>query len=236
MNSIRKADKQIKEITITSLEIASMMGVKHYQILEKLEGTKTVKGIIPILTDHNFVVSEYFIESSYVDASGKNNKMYHCTKMGCDFLANKFTGEKGIIFTAKYVAKFNKMEYLLNRQALANSEAMVHKLEGVVLSIEQRFVRLENEIDYKIEELAQVGIDNHRPSHRTKLDWNRVIKSYAACKGDEELLKQATLDQFNATKWEDIPYDRKSEVLKYIRGLANELKMIVQLDLTTYLG
>ena len=52
-----------KEIqTITSLEVAEMLGIKHYQVLEKLEGTKNIKGIIPTLTHHNFMVSDYFIE------------------------------------------------------------------------------------------------------------------------------------------------------------------------------
>lgn len=40
--------------TITTLEIADMLEMKHYKILEKLEGTKDgkTKGIIKILTDH----------------------------------------------------------------------------------------------------------------------------------------------------------------------------------------
>lgn len=82
--------------TITTLEIADMLEMKHYKILEKLEGTKDgkTKGIIKILTDHEIVVSDYFILSTYKDNSGKENKCYLVTKLGCDFLANKFTGEK----------------------------------------------------------------------------------------------------------------------------------------------
>lgn len=98
------------EQTITTVEIAEMMDIKHYQVLEKLEGTKTIKGIIQTLTDHKIMVSDYFTESTYQDGSGKRNKCYLVTKMGCDFLANKFTGEKGILFTAKYVKRFHEME------------------------------------------------------------------------------------------------------------------------------
>jgi phage regulator Rha-like protein len=103
--------------TLNTLEIAEMMDTKHYKILEKLEGTKDgkTKGIIPVLADHNFVVSDYFIESDYVDGSGKTNKCYLATKIGCDFLANKFTGEKGILFTAKYVKRFDDMEKQLEQ-------------------------------------------------------------------------------------------------------------------------
>lgn len=105
-------DKTDKIQTITTLEIAEMMDIRHQKVIEKLEGTKdgTVKGVINVLTEHNFVLSDYFLLSSYKDASGKENKCYEVTKLGCDFLANKFTGEKGILFTARYVKRFDEME------------------------------------------------------------------------------------------------------------------------------
>lgn len=106
-----------KEISvIDSREVAEMMEMAHTEILKKLNGTThpdgRVKqvGIIPTLAKGNIPLSEYFIEDSYKDKSGKENKCYQCTKMGCEILANKMTGEKGILFTAKYVERFNKME------------------------------------------------------------------------------------------------------------------------------
>ncbi|MFL8746267.1 Rha family transcriptional regulator, partial [Clostridioides difficile] len=53
---------------------------------------------------------------AYLDLKNENRKCYNVTKLGCDFLANKFTGEKGIIFTARYVKRFNKMEQELKEQ------------------------------------------------------------------------------------------------------------------------
>lgn len=69
MNEILNQHKN----TITTLEIAEMLGMKHYKVLEKLDGTKDgkTKGIIEILTHHDFVVSDYFIASTYRDVSGK---------------------------------------------------------------------------------------------------------------------------------------------------------------------
>lgn len=102
--------------TITTLEIAEMMKVEHGEILKKLEGTTkpggSVKqiGIIPVLSEGDFPVADYFQESTYLDAQGKPRKCYNVTRLGCDFLANKFTGEKGILFTAKYVKRFYDME------------------------------------------------------------------------------------------------------------------------------
>lgn len=118
-NQLITADKALMGIekrTITTLEIAEMMGTEHGEILKKLEGTTkadgSVKqvGIIPTLSKGKIPVADYFTESTYLDAQGKLRKCYNVTKIGCDFLANKFTGEKGILFTALYVKKFDDME------------------------------------------------------------------------------------------------------------------------------
>lgn len=98
--------------TIDSREIAEMLGIKHWEVLRKLDGTDKTKGIVPVLNDNKIVVVDYFIESSYKDKKGEVRKCYLFTKMGCEFIANKFTGEKGILFTAKYVKRFNEMEQL----------------------------------------------------------------------------------------------------------------------------
>ena len=50
---------------------------------------------------------------------GETRKCYECTKMGCELLANKMTGEKGILFTARYVKKFNEMEQTIEQQMVS---------------------------------------------------------------------------------------------------------------------
>ena len=111
------------EQTITTLEIAEMMGMRHDRVLRKLEGQdvkgKHTEGIIEILTHHNLGASDYFIPSTYKDESGKENKCYKVTKLGCDFLANKFNGEKGIVFTARYVKRFTDMEKAIKKPQAA---------------------------------------------------------------------------------------------------------------------
>lgn len=116
------------------------MEVEHKEILRKLEGTKradgTVKqvGIIPTLTKGEIPLSDYFILSSYKDASGKENKCYEITKIGCDFLANKFTGEKGILFTARYVKRFSEMEQVIAQSTINTGipfKEQVESLEAV---------------------------------------------------------------------------------------------------------
>lgn len=125
MNNLRKS-------TITTLEVAEMMETDHWKLLRKLDGDKKSDGIIKILTDNNFVVSDYFIPSTYRDASGKENKCYEVTKLGCDFLANKSTGEKGVLFTARYVKRFYEMENQIKQVPLTEHPGKVANLIRVL--------------------------------------------------------------------------------------------------------
>ena len=110
-----------EEQTITTLEIAEMMGMEHKTLLRKLEGRQDrgrhINGYIEILAGHQMVPSDFFIKSTYKDPSGKENRCYKVTKLGCEFLANKFTGEKGVLFTAKYIKRFHEMEDMLKAGA-----------------------------------------------------------------------------------------------------------------------
>lgn len=113
MNKLRKS-------TITTLEVAEMMEVEHWELLRKLDGrTKKdgshAKGYIEILNDNHLAVVDYFIKSCYVDAKGEERPCYEVTKLGCDFLANKSTGEKGVLFTARYVKRFYEMEHTVEK-------------------------------------------------------------------------------------------------------------------------
>ena len=124
--------------TIPSYEVAEMINKQHWEVLRMLEGSEPSKGsksrrvvgIIPTLTNNNVVVSDYFIENTYKDASGKQNKYYECSKLGCDMLANKMSGEKGILFTAKYVKKFNEMEKTINSNDQLKSQLLLSIYNG----------------------------------------------------------------------------------------------------------
>lgn len=120
--------QNLRKVTITTLEVAEMMEIEHSKIIRKLEGSRDRKGFIQILTEAQMGVSDYFIPSTYRDASGKENKCYEVTRMGCDFLANKSTGEKGVLFTARYVKRFKEMENQNNRIPLTEHPGEVANL------------------------------------------------------------------------------------------------------------
>lgn len=109
--------------TIDSREVAEMLEMRHADILRKVDQ------YVEVLLNAKLRSVDYFIEATYKDKSGKTNKSYLFTKMGCEFIANKFTGEKGILFTAKYVKRFNEMQQVIPQ--------MVNDLEKTKLEIQK---------------------------------------------------------------------------------------------------
>ena len=97
---------------IDSREVARMMDKKHTEILRYIEGDKYT-GVISIaecVVKQGASLSEYFIESSYLNNNNTKSKCYLVTKKGCELLGNKQPGEKGILFSIAYVERFNAME------------------------------------------------------------------------------------------------------------------------------
>lgn len=51
-------------------------------------------------TERKIAPSDFFIPHVYQDSTGRTLPCYLLTKKGCDMVANKMTGEKGVLFTA----------------------------------------------------------------------------------------------------------------------------------------
>jgi Rha family phage regulatory protein len=92
------------QLLVDSREVAEMIGVRHSDLLEKIVGYEKY------LTNGNFRSLDFFIHGKYIDSKGEERPCYRITRKGCDMVANKLTGEKGVLFTAAYVIRFEEME------------------------------------------------------------------------------------------------------------------------------
>lgn len=92
------------QLLVDSRDVAEMVERNHADLL------RNIRGYMDILGKSNFALADFFIESYYSDAQGKPRLHYLITRKGCDMVANKMTGEKGVLFTAAYVTKFEEME------------------------------------------------------------------------------------------------------------------------------
>lgn len=87
-----------------SREVAEMVGKDHSKLL------KDIRRYIGQLGEAKIGPSDFWTESTYVNAQNKNMPCYLITKKGCEFIAHKLTGQKGTEFTAKYINRFHEME------------------------------------------------------------------------------------------------------------------------------
>lgn len=103
---------------LDSCEVAEMVGMRHADLMRSIDRYIDVMGKNAKLRSSNF-----FIERTYKQAgNGKEVKRYDITKKGCEMVANKLTGEKGILFTAEYVERFNQMEQADNIKQVKQAE------------------------------------------------------------------------------------------------------------------
>jgi Rha family phage regulatory protein len=101
-----------------SREVAEMVGKDHAHLMRDIKGYIKVMGKNPKLDSSNFFVPSIYKQSG----NGKENPYYLITKKGCEFVANKLTGEKGILFTATYINAFHKMEDTIKQLPAAQPE------------------------------------------------------------------------------------------------------------------
>jgi len=103
LNNLTIINQNGKLVT-DSREVADMVDKRHSDILSD------IRGYIEHLTNGNFRSLDFFLPNAYIDGKGETRPCYLLTKKGCDMVANKMTGEKGVLFTATYVTKFDEME------------------------------------------------------------------------------------------------------------------------------
>lgn len=159
---------------IESREVAEMLETEHKYILRSIEGTDKVVGILPTLESANLHYQNYFVESTY-KAGTREYKCYLCTKMGCELLANKMNGEKGILFSAKYVERFNQYEEQLKQQLTSEDSLMLRIVRSN--SEEERAVALGDYRKYKDEEAKRLAEASKEEGYNNGKDL--VLREYA---------------------------------------------------------
>ncbi|PDZ88977.1 Rha family transcriptional regulator [Bacillus thuringiensis] len=113
---------------IDSLEVAEMTGKRHADLLRDIENYKSV------LENAKLRFQNFFVESSYkTSGNNKTYKSYLLTRKGCELVANKMTGEKGVLFTVAYIDRFHEMEKAVQQPTLPTTykEALLQLVEQV---------------------------------------------------------------------------------------------------------
>ena len=125
---------------IDSREVAEMIGKRHADLLRSIDNYNE------ILLNAKMRSDDFFIESDYTDASRKKNKCYLLTKQGCEMVANKLTGKKGILFTAEYVQAFNQMEQAIQAPKQLTALEQLDLQRQAILEVNDKVEALEKDM------------------------------------------------------------------------------------------
>lgn len=192
---------------IDSREVAEVIGKPHNDLMKSIrnyaeilvKATEPKIGLNENLSESNepnfglaekstagkFSLSDFFIPHTYTDSTGRTLPCYLLTKKGCDMVANKMTGEKGVLFTAAYVTAFEKMRETITypamipglspqTQALINMELRQNRIEAEQREQKQAFAGL-SEDQRKTKNVVMTALSTFAAAPTDEEHWRDVM-------------------------------------------------------------
>ena len=217
---------------IDSRDVAEYIGKSHNHLL------RDIRGYCKIMEKANLSKvgqTDFFLENSYVDAIGRIYPCYLITKMGCELVANKLIGDKGVLFTIAYVTRFNEME-AAEREAEIKSyarprlsefnEAVKNVLGGMTYCFEKplnvmNFLRGAYE-PFGIKVLTERG----RNEYLSATDIAKILHIYSETGRPHGHAVSAIISKLD--NWENhaivVPYGLVGIAVRYDRNLVNAVR------------
>ena len=146
--------------TVDSRQVAEAVEKPHNDLM------KDIRRYSGFLNEGNISHVDFFIASTYTDSKGETRPCYLITRKGCEMIANKMTGQKGVTFTAMYINAFHSMEQQIQQQytdmQVLEMQAKADRAAAMRMNAENRRLKmlLDNPHlkDLSPEALATLGI------------------------------------------------------------------------------
>ena len=215
---------------ITSMEVAEMIKKGHKELL------RDIRRYASQLAESKIAPGDFFVESTYLDANNQSRPCFDVTKKGCEFIANKLTGTKGVVFTAKYINRFHDME-----DAIQNPLVGISKELQAVIVVDKRVTQVEQKVDTVKKELEDfkydlplLGVEMDKITNSVKAKGTKILggKSSNAYK-DNSLRAKVYKDihgeirrQFGVTTYKAIKRNQCETAI----GLVNDYKPPIYLE------
>ncbi|MCD8914238.1 Rha family transcriptional regulator [Staphylococcus simulans] len=177
------------EFYVDSREVAEMVEKRHAHLVRDIDNYKEVLGQNP-----NLGSDEFFLESTYQAGTGKQYKHYLLTKKGCDMVANKMTGSKGVLFTAMYVDAFHKMDEHIKQSQLNVPQTPMQALE-MMFKVQKNQEQFNKEMERQITGIRHiVGIE----TKNWRNDTNKILSAIAQHLGGGDMHKKVKSEAYKA--------------------------------------
>lgn len=203
--------------TVDSREVAMMISKDHAHLL------RDIRGYIEILGQSNFGYSEFFIEDSYKNSQNKIQPCYQLTRKGCDMVANKMTGEKGVLFTAAYVTEFEEMKSKFKPMSAMELMELQFK---VLKEQEEKIVQVENKVDKLEEDMPLFQVDCKEVQALVRKIATKVLGGYRSLAYNDNSVRGKVYSdiqhqirrEFGVSRYEAI---KRSQLEKAIEIISN---------------
>lgn len=201
------------QLVTESREVAKMIDRPHSDLL------KSIRGYAKHLTKGNFTLSEFFIESTYEDSTGRSLPSYYLTKQGCEMVANKMTGEKGVLFTAAYVAKFNEME---NKPRILTEKEQLRASMRLSLETSEELEGVKKDVNMLKDTMRIDGVQEHKLQKHGRRKVVKVLggKNSPAYKEVSrsifQLFWNEFKDHFLIPRYNELPKKDYEEAIRFI--------------------
>ncbi len=144
---------------VTSMEVAQMVDKEHKEIL------KSIRRYINQMNQSKISPVDFFTESTYIDTKGEERPCFNVTRKGCEFIANKLTGQKGTEFTARYVNRFHELE----------EGNITNTLIKTLNAISESMTIMRNDIDSRLSKLEQSHCNRYLVETRYPSAWYKKM-------------------------------------------------------------
>ena len=217
------------EQTVSSIEVAEMVGKQHKNLLAD------VRGYVEELGELKIQPTDFFRENTYKTTQNKTLPCYDVTKKGCEFIAHKLTGIKGTEFTARYINRFHDME-----EQISDPLADLSPELRAVIVVDKRITKVEEKVEHLEYDIPLYGSEadelcNHVKRKGVDLLGGKESNAYK----DTKIRSAVYSDIYNQIKREFGLYDDKGRYKSYKalkrRYIYDAHELVDAYELPTYL-
>lgn len=209
-----------KELRITSVELVDIIND-----FRKLESDKIGKEYKELRHD-SFIVKikseletlkllgesslQNFLESEYKNSRGK---IYPCYSLNRDGMLQMLNSESTLV-------RYKTIEYINNLE----EENRKLKEGQELISAHKEIRELKNTLsDFR--RLTEEAKEMYKPSHKRKLQYDRLIKSVTSDKEEYDIVKEWIFPTLEIEKWEDTSIEQNRKILEIINTVSRMLNI-----------
>ena len=217
-----------KELRISSVELTEIINEfrklesestgKEFINLEHKDFMKKIRKEVSALKSLGIIGEGNFSQSSYINSQNKEQPCYSLNRDGMLQMLNS----ESVLVRYKTIEYINKIE-----------EENKRLQEGQVLTLANQEIAELKETVKEFRIATEETKKQFKPSHKRKIDYNKLIKSLTSSKEEEQTVKDWVFGLLNISKWEDTCIDDTQKILKTITTVAGVLavKRFEQLSL-----